>query len=169
MKSKKEVKMQKRGQAAMEFLMTYGWAILAAIIVIAVLAIYFRPSQFRPEGILVSAPFSQGSGLITDGAPGADSAVLELRNSGGEVYNNVNISLDITSPPGAICDSNDGLAPIDSYQIASWAPGTLNVTTFVCTGLNSDDSFVADISIRYTPGGSTLSLTSEGQASFKVE
>jgi len=34
--------MIKRGQAAMEFLMTYGWAILAAIIVIGVLAIYFR-------------------------------------------------------------------------------------------------------------------------------
>ena len=34
--------MIKRGQAAMEFLMTYGWAILVAIIVIGVLAIYFR-------------------------------------------------------------------------------------------------------------------------------
>ena len=29
----------KKGQAAMEFLMTYGWAILAAIIVIGVLVI----------------------------------------------------------------------------------------------------------------------------------
>jgi hypothetical protein len=34
----------RRGQAAMEFLMTYGWAIIAAIIVIGVLAIYFKPT-----------------------------------------------------------------------------------------------------------------------------
>lgn len=33
----------KKGQTAMEFLMTYGWAILVAIVVIAVLAIFFRP------------------------------------------------------------------------------------------------------------------------------
>lgn len=35
----------KRGQAALEFLMTYGWAILAAIIIIALLAIYINPSE----------------------------------------------------------------------------------------------------------------------------
>ena len=30
-------KSDKKGQAAMEFLMTYGWAILAAVIVVGVL------------------------------------------------------------------------------------------------------------------------------------
>ncbi len=33
----------------MEFLMTYGWAILAAIIVIGILAIYFHPFQLYVE------------------------------------------------------------------------------------------------------------------------
>ena len=44
--------MQKRGQAAMEFLMTYGWAILAAIIVIGVLAYFgvLSPDKFLPMG-----------------------------------------------------------------------------------------------------------------------
>ena len=39
--------MAKRGQAAMEFLMTYGWAILAAIIAIAALAYFgvFSPGM----------------------------------------------------------------------------------------------------------------------------
>lgn len=37
--------MEKRGQAALEFLMTYGWAILAVVIVVALLAAFgvFRP------------------------------------------------------------------------------------------------------------------------------
>ncbi len=42
----------KRGQAAIEFLMTYGWAILAAIIVIGVLAIYFRPPLLQDDFII---------------------------------------------------------------------------------------------------------------------
>jgi len=36
---------QNKGQASMEFLMTYGWAILSAIVVICVLAIYFKPTN----------------------------------------------------------------------------------------------------------------------------
>ena len=37
----------KRGQAALEFLMTYGWAILSAIIVIGALGsyLYFQPAN----------------------------------------------------------------------------------------------------------------------------
>jgi len=40
----------KKGQAAMEFLMTYGWAILAAIIAIGVLAAFgvFSPGKLTP-------------------------------------------------------------------------------------------------------------------------
>ena len=43
--------MTKKGQAAMEFLMTYGWAILAAIIAIAVLAYFgvFNPGRYASE------------------------------------------------------------------------------------------------------------------------
>jgi uncharacterized protein (UPF0333 family) len=48
--------MKTKGQAAMEFLMTYGWAILAAIIVIGVLAIYFRPSALTSNNVIVTAP-----------------------------------------------------------------------------------------------------------------
>lgn len=41
--------MIKKGQLAMEFLMTYGWAILASIIAIGVLAYFgvFSPSKFQ--------------------------------------------------------------------------------------------------------------------------
>ena len=50
--------MQKKGQAAMEFLMTYGWAILAAIVVIGILGVYFfRSDMMTPKGAIVSAPF----------------------------------------------------------------------------------------------------------------
>lgn len=43
--------MNKKGQAAMEFLMTYGWAILAAVVVIGVLAYFgvFNPGTYTPQ------------------------------------------------------------------------------------------------------------------------
>jgi hypothetical protein len=43
--------MQKRGQAAMEFLMTYGWAILVVLAAIGALAYFgvLSPDRFLPE------------------------------------------------------------------------------------------------------------------------
>jgi len=70
----------KKGQAAMEFLMTYGWAILAAIIVIAVIAIYFRPSGLVSNQVIVNAPL-YGVGVSMDGAAGTID--VEVRNNGG--------------------------------------------------------------------------------------
>ena len=50
---------QKKGQAAMEFLMTYGWAILEAITAIGVLAYIgvFSPSNYISNMVTVNAPF----------------------------------------------------------------------------------------------------------------
>jgi uncharacterized protein (UPF0333 family) len=43
--------MNQKGQAFMEFTLEYGWAILASIIVIAVLAIWFKPSSLLTANI----------------------------------------------------------------------------------------------------------------------
>ncbi len=44
-------RVQKRGQAAMEFLMTYGWALLVVLIAIGALAFFgvLNPSRFLPQ------------------------------------------------------------------------------------------------------------------------
>lgn len=48
--------MNKKGQPAIEFLMTYGWAILCAIIAIGVLAYFgvFNPHKFDVKPMSVS-------------------------------------------------------------------------------------------------------------------
>ena len=46
----------KRGRAAMEYLMTYGWAILVIVIVITILAFYLPQLIKTPEGCLFSQP-----------------------------------------------------------------------------------------------------------------
>ena len=77
--------MRKKGQAAMEFLMTYGWAILAAVIVIAVLASFgvFSPSKYVPQTCVISAPFGCVKNQIA-ASDGGDTITLVITNGGGE-------------------------------------------------------------------------------------
>ena len=55
--------MKKSGQAAIEFMFTYGWAIIAAILVIGVLAAFgvFSPANYLPETCTI------GSGMYCSG------------------------------------------------------------------------------------------------------
>lgn len=41
--------MNKKAQKAMEFLMTYGWAILVVVIALAMLIYFVKPSDMIPE------------------------------------------------------------------------------------------------------------------------
>ena len=80
--------MQKKGQAAMEFLMTYGWAILAAVIAIGVLAYFgvFSPGKYVTGNAVVNPPFyiSAANAKESNGAYGGIQ--LALKNNGGEDY-----------------------------------------------------------------------------------
>ena len=147
---------EKRGQAAMEFLMTYGWAILAAIIVIAVIAIYFRPSTLVSNSVMVNAPF-YGVGTVL----ATTQIEVEVRNNGGEDLTNVLPALTFNQPALADCTAPANLATLGS--------GATTILTFtVCTGLNPGDTVSADISISYNRPGSTLDLTSTRSLSGKV-
>ena len=82
--------MKKRGQAAMEFLMTYGWAILAAIIVIGVIAFYILPNLGSAGTSSMQQPFMVAQGdvqVLTTGIKvqltynGPDSANINWMNS----------------------------------------------------------------------------------------
>jgi hypothetical protein len=97
---KRRLNMKRKGQAAMEFLMTYGWAILAAIVVIAVLAIYFRPSTLVSSSTFITAPFfAQGQTINTT------DIRLEVKNNGGESVTVDTFALSITTPSGQCrCD-----------------------------------------------------------------
>ena len=70
----------KKGQAAMEFLMTYGWAILAAIIAIGVLAYFgvFNPGRLAGPAGLVSPPFNLDDFRIVDAAVAGDTDNVTL-------------------------------------------------------------------------------------------
>ena len=145
---------KKKGQAAMEFLMTYGWAILAAIIVIAVIAIYFRPGTLVQNSVIVNAPFYAVGTTLS-----ATEIQIELRNQIGEDLTAVTPSLDFNSPSGATCTAPAAQA-ISAGQavIFTWT---------ACSGLGTG-TINADVAITYNRPGSTLNLQSTGSLSGKV-
>ena len=148
--------MNRKGQAAMEFLMTYGWAILAAVIVIGVLAYFgvFSPSTYVPNQCVLSAPFgcNAGSASVTNGV------TLELRH--GVVGEQYTVSSIAVGGCGANTTVNNGTA---------LSADTLYLIPIQCTpALVSGTKFRGDVTIIYTKVGSQVQQTSSGQIINKV-
>ena len=151
--------MSKKGQAAMEFLMTYGWAILAAIIAIGVLAyFYFSPGDLGANAAVLNAPF-----YLEAWNAGADAAAgtinLGIKNNGQDTLTISEVKVAVTG--GATCTT--AAAP---GAVASGA--TVDTTSTCDTGLTEGDNFRGDITVKYTRGGSATQLTSTGSISTKV-
>ena len=137
-----------KGQAAMEFLMTYGWAILAAIIVIGILGYYYFSSDALGQNLAtISSPF------YIDAANAQTTGVnLEIRNTMGETYTINNVT--VTG-----CGSTDT------------APGVISsnsVTVNIPCTLTEGNNFRGDIVINYVKEGTTLEQAATGQIIHKV-
>lgn len=151
----------RKGQAAMEFLMTYGWAILVVLAAIAALAYFgvLSPDRFVPDKCVV-----QGKG-VTCGEYGAyassDQVQFEIQNSGGEDLTNVVVTL---TPKGTGCVVNQ-----TNITIANLPDGSSSLLAFDCTGGITGTKFRGDIVATFTPSGKTLPQTATGSISAKVQ
>ncbi len=145
--------MHRKGQAAMEFLMTYGWAILAAVVVIGVLAYFgvFSPSAYVPNQCLLSAVF----GCNAASASVSEGVTLEIRHGVvGEVFN-------ITDVIVSNCGSNT--------TVGNMQADTLYRITVPCTQtLTAGNKFRGDVSITYRKFQSQIDQTSGGQIIAKI-
>jgi len=141
--------MNKRGQAAVEFLMTYGWAILVAIIAIGVLAYFgvFSPGKFSIGGGIVNPPFYLNTHNIN-----VNGISIELNNNGGEDFLIQNFTI-------SNCGVNDTSVTVSSGG---------QVVIFVPCTLSSGSIFKGDILIDYLKVGSALPSQSTGTITDKV-
>ncbi len=123
----------KKGQAAMEFLMTYGWAILVVLIAIGALAYFgvLSPSRFLPESCTIEP------GIGCEFKVESTGLNLTLTNGIGQDLSNVNIV-------GSTCNTADSSADGDD----SWTNGqSLNI---LLTGCSNSGRFRDTIIITYT-------------------
>lgn len=142
----KDIIKTKKAQAAMEFLMTYGWAILVVLAAIAALAYFgvLSPTKFLPE--TCTLPPTSGISCL-DFRVTPDSAVLMLVNGGGRDLILNNISIDI-------CTVSSG---------ATFPDGSSKVINFTgCSFGTKGGRIRADLILSYSQTDSLFTKSAEG-------
>ena len=162
--------MNKRGQAALEFLTSYGWAILVVLVMIGALSSFgiLTPGTFLPERCNIDPSFQ----CIEFNAKKEESEInLILRNQLGLTIDSVSVS-SVTAG-GAVFETpncefgNNSLSPGDPGYFVSdtedlvFGPGanihikcdTLNGGGWATVG--SKENF--QVVVEYSPQGRTLS------------
>jgi hypothetical protein len=151
--------MDKKGQAAMEFLMTYGWAILAAVIAIGVLAYFgvFSPGKYVTGNAVVNPPFHIPAANAKASHGDNGGVQLALKNNGGEDYNIHSVSI---SNCGTYTGTPDAVNADETV--------TLTVECTAGNALGAGDNIKGDITITYRKAGIDVDLTSTGTIAQKV-
>ncbi len=139
----------KKAQAAMEFLMTYGWAILVVLLAIGALAYFgvLDPSRLLPESTTFPAPISNVDNALIDDV--TNSAEIALVNNKG-----VAITLtgdgSVTADPGTTCVYSSPITA--TYNGAAVVANTTQIpqgATFLVTFDCDDLGTVPDVGTKF--------------------
>lgn len=130
----------------MEFLMTYGWAILVVLVAIGALAYFgvLNPSNVLPS----SCTIAPGIGC-DDFVVNTDSVTLVMQNGFGENLLNVGLKVDG-------CGRTEDFNWSDGTKLN----GTFNVKVSACTNGAVGDRFKQNIVINYTTKAGLLHTVS---------
>jgi len=153
--------MYRRAQAAMEFLMTYGWAILVVLVAIGALAYFgvLNPGKFLPSSCTIGPGLACGEFKAT-----TSNVVIQLRNGLGKSINLTGYSI---SPVGTPTCTANITGATDSVILTDGATADF---TFGCSSMGVvGDRFKATQTITYTASGETMTHTMTGDLTTKVE
>ena len=135
----------KKAQSAMEYLMTYGWAILIVIIVAAAL---FALGVFNPSTYTGRAATGFGElGTPADWQYNNSTITVVLRNQVGQ-------AITVSSVAAA-----QGCSDTTSTPIAAGSTATFTLTP--CTTKSAGSSFSEQITVQYSVAGG-LTRTASG-------
>jgi len=163
--------MNNKGQAAMEFLMTYGWAILVVLIAIGALAYFgvLSPGRFLPTTCTLAPGFACGEFKVTvtdlnGSSAGTQTNVIQLRNGLGATVTGV----QLTFP--SIINGATGACPPLADNPTTIIDGGTSTFYFTCAGIGSiGDRFKGTLSLYYTQSGQTLSHNITGDLTTRIE
>ncbi len=149
---------QKRGQAALEFLMTYGWAILIVLIAIGALAYFgvLNPQRLLPKSCTIVPGLSCDDFIVR--ADGTSTVIV--RNGGARALNAWSLNIESAT---ATCT---GIG----WTGTDWPAGEQLSCAF--TGLTTGvkgDGYSEDLEVNYTEKGSTVTHSVKGQIATRYE
>ena len=142
----------KKSQAAMEFLMTYGWAILVVLAAIAALAYFgvLSPEKFLPEKCILQPGIACVSHKVE-----TSKITLVISNGLGRTIT-IN-SIDINGCSGTF-----------TTPLQSGVQSNFELTTS-CNNGAPKEKFKGDITLSYTEKDTNLTKTAFGNLNTKVE
>ena len=147
-------KMFKKSQAAMEFLMTYGWAILVVLVAIGALAYFgvLSPDRFLPSKCQLPAGIACTDFRLNGGS---NTLTIVMRNGLG--FDTTGVGIYATG-----CTASTGNTLTNGQQASfglTCAAGTLN----------SGSKFNGDFNVTYTNAETGLGHKVQGAITGRVE
>jgi hypothetical protein len=109
---------KKRGQAAMEYLMTYGWAL---IILVAVLSVLFSMGVFNPQNYMSEECSFQPS-LPCRGASLSPDGVLKIYMTNGLGYEVDSWDIEVEGQKGSSSQQSDGTIIFTVSDLGNYKP-----------------------------------------------
>jgi uncharacterized protein (UPF0333 family) len=144
--------MFKKAQAAMEFLMTYGWAILVVLAAIGALAYFgvLSPDRFLPEKCTLPAGIA-----CLDFRYSGTAIEMSIQNGAGFDMSGVSVTIN-----GTNCNANN-----------SAGSGTLTngqKDTYVVTCTPDSGKFKGDVTFAYTNQQTAMAHEAQGEIILKI-
>lgn len=148
----------KKGQAAMEFLMTYGWAILVVLVAIGALAYFgvLNPNRFLPASCTIGPGLGCDDHRVT-----ATTTQLVLRNGLGDDLTAVTIAI-------AGCTASAEADSDDAWNDGTVLGGADGITLTSCSNGAAGSRYKGDVTVTYT-SGSGITHTVTGELTTRVE
>jgi len=158
--------MFRKAQAAMEFLMTYGWAILVVLAAIGALAYFgvLSPGNLLPQKCEFSA------GIDCTETPSASQ-------SGGTIQFPLVNSNGYKIHPLTVSDANqDGYSDCTTYSFTQGgvaATEVMNGDSFIvelstCSGLTEGERFSADVTVSFRSNSTGMNHNTVGRVVGKA-
>ena len=143
---------RQRAQAAMEFLMTYGWAILVVLAAIAALAYFgvLSPEKFLPEKCVLQP----GIACVSHKVEPTKITLVISNGLGRTILIN---SIDVSGCTSTFSD------PLQSGQDHTFVIGG------ACNNGAAKEKFKGDITLAYTEKDTNLTKTAYGNLNTKIE
>lgn len=162
--------MYKKGQAALEFLTTYGWAFLVILVMIGALA-YF--GVLNPENF-VSDSCSLGGAHFRCDEASLTTGTLTLRIINSQTDQIQITSIAVTDPRDSLTDTTlaaaiTGGTGTTTADIPSTTTNNIVTTVDALTGLAVDDKVRVDVEISYTRGPNGLPQKIVGSVTATVQ
>lgn len=150
--------MDKKGQGAMEYLMTYGWAILIVIVVGGVLYYY---GVFSPGTLVGETKTGFGEVEVDQWSVSGSSLNLVLANRAGEDINITNVYVTTDGQT-----SGTSISPETALNSGERMGSTLTpVPSIPGEGYSSGDAYQLDVAIEFEYTRTGLTKNSTGKLS----